>query len=69
MAEKPINLRLRRKQKARDEKRKRSDQATSAAGVTRSQRDAAQKQTRLDQHRIDSHRLASDSENTPSEDD
>ena len=65
MADKPINLRLRRKQKARDDKHKRADAATAASGISRLDRETAAKLTRLDTRRLDGHRL----ENPESDDD
>ncbi len=57
MADKPINLRLRRKQKARDDKRKRADTATAATGISRQDRETSAKLTQLDTKRLDGHRL------------
>lgn len=57
MADKPINLRLRRKQKARDDNRKRADTTTTASGISRQDRETNAKLTQLDTKRLDGHRL------------
>lgn len=62
MVEKPINLRIRRKQKAREDKRKRSDQATSARGVTQVERLKSLKQNELNERQHDGHHLKPDGE-------
>lgn len=57
MAEKPINLRLRRKQKAREEKRARGHAAANTPGVTRLDRELSAKITSLDAAKLDGNRL------------
>ena len=57
MTNKPINLRLRRKQRARDEKRKQSDISTSTRGVTRTDRQLGASLSDLDAKRLDGRRL------------
>lgn len=57
MAEKPINLRLRRKQKARDEKRVHSDRKTNIGGISKHDRAVGAKLTDLDAARLDGHQL------------
>ena len=56
MANKPINLRLRRKQRARDEKRTRGDAAAAQSGIAKSERSIASKIIDLTQRRLDGHR-------------
>lgn len=56
MADKPINLRLRRKQRARDEKRARGDAATAQSGIARSERHSAAKISDLATRRLEGHR-------------
>ena len=63
MTNKPINLRLRRKQKARDDKRKRSDAATAITGITRQDREVSAKLARIDGKRLDAHKLDQTDEN------
>ena len=63
MTDKPINLRLRRKQKARDDKRKRSDTATVVTGITRQDREVSATLTRIDSKRLDAHKLDQPEEN------
>ncbi|MEM9059947.1 MAG: DUF4169 family protein [Pseudomonadota bacterium] len=60
MADKPINLRLRRKQKARDDKRRQGDAAAAQSGISGSQRSEAEKITRMDGRRLDGKRLDRD---------
>ena len=57
MADKPINLRLRRKQRARDEKRARGDAAAAASGISKADRELAATVTDLQTRRIDAHKL------------
>ena len=57
MADKPINLRLRRKQRARDEKRARGDAYAAVSGVSKSDRGLAKAVTDLNARRIDAHKL------------
>lgn len=49
-----VNLRTRRKQKARDEKRKASEDP--APGVSRSERDRASAENRRERDRLEGHR-------------
>lgn len=60
MADKPINLRLRRKQRARDEKRARGDAAAAQSGIAKTDRSAATKITDLASRRLDGHRISAD---------
>lgn len=57
MASEPINLRTRRKQKAREEKRKRTDAATQVAGVTNYERSRNAKVRELGAARLDGRKL------------
>ena len=57
MAEKPINLRLRRKQKAREEKRARGNAGTNTPGVTRLDRELSAKITSLEAAKLDQQKL------------
>lgn len=63
MADKPINLRLRRKQRARDEKRARRNAAAAERGIGKSERSAASKIADLAQRRLDGHRRSDDDGN------
>jgi len=60
MADKPINLRLRRKQRARDEKRARGDATAAQTGIARSERITATKITDLAARRLDGHKISED---------
>ena len=57
MADKPINLRLRRKQKAREDKRKQSKHTTAANGVRKADRQQAAKVSELHARSLEAHRL------------
>ena len=57
MADKPINLRLRRKQRARDEKRARGDASAAVSRVSKFDRNLAKAVTDLNARRIDTHKL------------
>lgn len=57
MAEKPINLRLRRKQKAREDKRRAGDTAAAQSGLSNAQRSEADAITRLSDRQLDGKRL------------
>ena len=57
MTDKPINLRLRRKQRARNEKRARGDAAAATSGISKADRDLAASVTDLQARRVDAHKL------------
>lgn len=57
MAEKPINLRLRRKQKAREEKRALGHAGANTPSVTRSDRELSAKITSLEVAKLDGQKL------------
>jgi hypothetical protein len=66
MAARIVNLRTRRKQKARDAKRKAT--AKTAAGVSRLERARAEAENRLHGERLEGHRLDSPDRDGPAPD-
>ncbi|MEL7470120.1 MAG: DUF4169 family protein [Pseudomonadota bacterium] len=57
MTDKPINLRLRRKQKAREDKRRAGDSAAAQSGLSNAQRSEADAITRLSDRQLEGKRL------------